>query len=201
MPALDRRFRADAVKQKAEALAAARADRRARAGDGLGWNPHSFSRGWDTAGSSNRLLSLVQSTGFYSGGAHPNSGTSALLWDRRLSREIAWSMLLQQGQSWTGAVRGAFCVLLDRERAEKRGEKVVRGSWPDNCPAIDELTVAPADKNGNGRFDHLRAIADNYVAGPYAEAGYEYDLPGTATMLARLKPKYASSFEPQPPVQ
>ena len=54
-----------------------------------------------------------------------------------------------------------------------------------NCPEYKELTVIIVDKNGNGRFDHIQAIADAYVAGPYVEGPYEIDLPITAAMIAR----------------
>jgi hypothetical protein len=201
VPALDGRFRRDAMRHKASAIASAKIDRRARLATGGGWNPHSFSRSWETVGQSGRLLSLIELTGVYSGGAHPNSGSRALLWDRRLSRELPLPAVLRPGLSWTGAVRGAFCVLLDRERAENRGETIVRGPWPNNCPPLGELTVAPADKDSDGRFDHLRVIADSYVAGPYAEGSYEFDLPITATMVSRLKAEYLPSFEAHPPLQ
>jgi hypothetical protein len=70
-----------------------------------------------------------------------------------------------------------------------------------DCPAYKEVTVVIADKNSNGRFDHVQVTADPYVAGPYVEGSYDIDLPITAAMIARLKPEYRASFEAQPPVQ
>jgi hypothetical protein len=160
-----------------------------------------FSRSWETAGQSKLLLSLVESTGTYTGGAHPNSGTRALLWDRKRGREIAISALLQPGKSWDGAIRQPFCILLDRERSKRRQEPVERGDWPSQCPELKELTVALADHDRDGRFEHLDITADAYVAGPYAEGPYDISLPLTQTMLGRLKPEFRPSFEPQLPVQ
>jgi hypothetical protein len=77
----------------------------------------------------------------------------------------------------------------------------VRGEWPNQCPALSELTLALADRDSNGRFDHVEVIADPYVAGSYAEGAYTVTLPLTATMLARLRPEFRTNFEPQPPVQ
>ena len=204
VPALDRRFRADAAKARIEALRVAEEDRSARRGISpapVPWNEHLFERAWETAGQTERLLSLAGGTATFTGGAHPNSGSMALLWDRKLSRELNIPALLRPGRSWAGAIRGPFCILLDRERAKFREEKIVRGAWPNQCPELDDLTLTLADRNGNGQFDHVDVTADAYVAGPYVEAAYEISLPLTAAMISRLKPEYRRSFEPQPPVQ
>ena len=201
VPALARRFRADAATRKAEMLRSAAAEKAFRVKEKMDWNGLQFSRAWETSGQSARLLSLVSSTSAYTGGAHPNSNTKALLWDRRLAKEITIASLLRPGQSWDGAIRQPFCVLLNRERTKRRQESVKAGDWPSQCPALKELTVALADENRNGRFDHVAITADAYVAGPYAEGPYEVSLPLTATMLSRLKLQYRPSFEPQPPVQ
>lgn len=202
IPALDRRFRADAAKAKREALSTARANAEVRRHfNSAAPGGDFFSRSWESAGQTPRLLSLEAETAAHTGGAHPNSGTSALLWDRRLAREISLDALLQRPGWWSGAIRQPFCTLLDRERTARRGEPVRRGEWPNQCPELKELTVTLEDKGGDRRFDHLRVTADPYVAGAYAEGNYVISLPITARMIARLKPEYRSSFKPQPPVQ
>jgi hypothetical protein len=109
--------------------------------------------------------------------------------------------LLQRGQKWTGAIRQPFCVLLNREREKRRGEPVKPGDLFGDCPELKELTVVLSDTDKNGRFDHVKVIADQYVAGPYAEGPYDISLPITAKMIERLKPEYASSFEARRPVR
>jgi hypothetical protein len=201
IPALDRRFRSDAARMKRDALALAMQDREVRDKDAIHPMSHSFSRSWETAGQSKRLLSLRGSVGTFTGGAHPNGGSSSILWDRKLGRDVTIAALLLPGQSWNGAIRQPFCTLLDRERAGRRKERIVRGEWPNQCPELNELTMVLADRNRNGRLDHVDVTADAYVAGPYAEGPYEVSLPLTAAMLARLRPEYRDGFEPQPPVQ
>lgn len=201
IPALDRRFREDAARTKREALATAREDRAARLEMGGEWYGHDFSRSWETAGQSVRLLALEVATAAYTGGAHPNSGTESFLWDRKLSRETDFDTLLLRPGWWTGAVRRPFCTLLDRERVKRRGEPVKKDDIFGACPPYKELTVTLEDKDRDRRFDHVRVTADAYVAGPYAEGEYVISLPITATMISRLKPEYRPSFEPQPPVQ
>lgn len=203
IPALDRSLRKEAQAAAAELTADATKARAAATRD-KGWYPDSgydLSHGYELAGQSRRLLSLAGAIASYTGGAHGNIGSMALLWDRLRGRRIALRDLLRPGQSWDIAIRRPFCVLLDRERAEKRGEPIVRGEWPNQCPALTELTLVLADRDKDRRFDHLTVTADPYVAGAYAEGSYAIDLPLTAAMLSRLRPEFTSSFEAQPPVQ
>jgi hypothetical protein len=184
VPALSRRFTVDAARQRSRMLAMSKKEAAWRKKANMEFAGLNFSRSWETAGQSKLLLSLVESTGTYTGGAHPNSGTRALLWDRKRGREIAISALLQPGKSWDGAIRQPFCILLDRERSKRRQEPVERGDWPSQCPELKELTVALADHDRDGRFEHLDITADAYVAGPYAEGPYDISLPLTEGMLA-----------------
>lgn len=202
VPALDRRFRADAAKTRAAATETAESNRAIRNQRGSATpGGDFFHRSWTTAGQTPRLLSLEAETGAHTGGAHPNSGTTALLWDRKLGRETGIDTLLMKPGWWNGAILRPFCFLLNKEREKRRGELVKRGEMFGNCPALDELTVTLEDLNRNRRFDHLRLTADAYVAGPYAEGAYLTRLPLTGRMIARLKPEFRPSFEAQPPLQ
>ena len=118
------------------------------------------------------------------------------MWDRKLARELAVSDLLQPGTSWTGAIRQPFCTLLNREREKRRGEPVQPDDLFGDCPKYQDVTVLLSDEDKNGRFDHIHVIADQYVAGPYAEGPYEIPLPITAAMIERLKPTTAPRSSP-----
>jgi hypothetical protein len=198
--ALDRRFRAEAETERKNALETARSDRSTRTEVDT-FHAHDFGRAWSTSGRSRLLLSLVGVTSAYTGGAHPNHGSHALLWDRLRGREINLFDLTATKTSWVAAIRRPFCILLDRERAKRRDEPVRRDEMFGECPPLKDLTLAPADHDRNGRFDHIDITADPYVAGPYVESDYEISLPVTAGMLARVKPAFRREFEAQLPVQ
>ena len=200
VPELVERFTTDMEKVKSELIAGAKEDRDERLKQKFDYHTHEVQRSYETTGQSDRLLSLESSIYGFTGGAHGSSGSGSLLWDRKLAREVSVQDLLQPGTSWTGAIRQPFCILLDREREKRRGEPVKKDDLFGNCPEYKEVTVLLSDGDKNGRFDHLVVIADQYVAGPYAEGNYEISLPITAAMIERLKPEYRSSFEPRPPV-
>lgn len=201
VPQLVERFTKAMAEAKAELISGAKEDRDERAKQGFDYHPHETQVSYETAGQSDRLLSLEGSVYGFTGGAHGSSGSGSLLWDRQLAREVSIQDLLRPGQSWTGAIRHPFCVLLDREREKRREAPVKPDDLFGNCPEYKEVTVLLSDGDKNGRFDRIMVIADQYVAGPYAEGPYEITLPITATMIGRLKPEYASSFEPRPPVK
>ena len=201
VPELAKRFTEELEKAKAELGSSAKVDRDERRKQGFDFHPYETQVSYDTAGQSDRLLSLERAVYSFTGGAHGSSGSGAILWDRTAARELKIADLLRPGQSWTGAIRQPFCVLLDREREERRGEPVNRDDMFGECPKYEDLTVLLSDDDKNGRFDHIKVIADQYVAGPYAEGPYEILLPITAAMIERVKPDYRSSFEPRPPVK
>jgi hypothetical protein len=180
-------------KERASLTASARSDAAERRKQGFPFNPYSQTTSITTAGQSQRLLSLKIDTYAFTGGAHGNSGTTALLWDRRLAKEISFNSLFRPNSGFITAFRGPYCRALDTERAKRRqGEKL--GADFDKCPAFSELALIPADSNHNGRFDHLLLIAAPYVAGPYVEGEYEISLPVNPVQTANLKPEYRSSF-------
>lgn len=201
VPQLAERFTMDMKQAKADLVAGTKEDRDERVRRGFEFHPYETQVSYDTAGQSDRLLSLERAVYSFTGGAHGSSGSGAVLWDRKLAREVSVSDLLLRGTSWTGAIRQPFCVLLDREREERRGEPVRPDDLFGECPKYEDVTVLLSDEDKNGRFDHIRVIADQYVAGPYAEGPYEIGLPITAAMIDRLKPNYRASFEPRPPVE
>ena len=194
VPALVKRFTADMRKQKAATITGGKefnAERKKRGDEPAGYM-HSTEIA--TAGQSPRLLSLQLDVGQYTGGAHGNYGTTALLWERRLGREIKLGELFLRRAAFSNLTRSAYCKALAKEQMTRRGEKL--GGQFDECPKFDELAILPVDAKGDGRFEMIRFVASPYVAGPFAEGDYELELPVTPQLIAAIKPLYRPSFEP-----
>ena len=195
VPQLVSRFRGEMNKARDELIAGAKQDKAMRDEEGLEFHGYQSSTDYETAGQSDRLLSLSADAGSYTGGAHGNSGTSALLWDRQAAKEIKVSDLFAGAANRDRLLTQRWCDALNKAREEKRGEPVTGSDMFDECPKLDEIAVVPTDEDGNGRFERLTLTASPYVAGPYVEGSYEIDLGVTADLIAALK----ESFEPRQP--
>ena len=195
VPALVKRFTADMRNQRTKLTTAAQSDAAERKKQGFPFNSYQQTTSIETAGETPRLLSLRIDTYSFTGGAHGNSGTTALLWDRGLGKEIPFTALFRTASGLIATFRAPYCRALKAERAKRRqGEK--RGGDFDQCPAFSDLAIIPADANRNGRFDRVLFVAAPYVAGPYAEGEYEISVRFDKTQIVKLKPEYRASFGP-----
>jgi hypothetical protein len=199
IPQLVDRLRKEMEKAKAELIASAKEDKAFRDKEGYDFNAYSSTTDYNTAGQTSRLLSLSVEAASYTGGAHGNSGTSGLLWDRRLASEIKVADLFAAPANLDGLLTQRWCDALNKAREEKRGEPVAGGGMFDECPKLSEIAIVPTDKDKNGRFERLVLTASPYVAGPYVEGSYEIDLAVTPDVIAALKTDYRDSFEPGQP--
>lgn len=197
IPALNRRFQADLATQYRKASKLGLEDLKIYKEQKRGGISDFFSMEWTTAGQTPRLLSLQNQLSTFTGGAHPNTSYGALLWDRRLGREIKMETLFLRSGAFAALTRSRYCAALDAERKKRReGEKL---DLPDfnACPKYSELAITAVDKDRNNRFDSIAFVASPYTAGPYAEGEYEVSLPVTSQLIAAIKPDYRSSFERQ----
>ena len=170
--ALVRYLRADLEREFTATTAAAEADRAAAKASGRLFKGHRFSRRWTTAGQSPRLLSLEARTTAFAGGEANRYSSKALLWDRRAARPVTISALITTPQ----ALAGIICPA------------------PAPCPRLDQLTLVPADRDRDGRFDTLRIVSDRTGASD-TERYQVTDRPVDARLLAVLSPAYRAGFE------
>ena len=196
IPALDRWMKAQANAELGKAQKYAREDQALARQQKRDYNQHTFAAEWESVGQSPRLLSLKGNFGSFTGGAHPNYTFKALLWDRKLARQIRLESIFMRAGDLPGLTRAGYCKALDAERSKKReGEKL--GGDFDQCPSYSELAIFPIDGDGDGKFDSIDLIAPPYVAGPYVEGEYDIVVPVAAKLIAALKPEYRGSFEAQ----
>lgn len=195
VPQLVERFRREMEKSESELKGGAEDDKASREKQGFDFHPFMSSTQYDTAGQSDRLLSLKVDVGSYEGGAHGNHGIGALLWDRTVAREIKDVDLFTEPANRDRLLTQRWCDALNKAREEKRGEPVGGGGMFDDCPKLDEIAIIPTDKDRNGKFELLTLIASPYVAGPWAEGDYEIELAVMSDLVAGLKSDYRAGFE------
>ena len=194
-PLLATKLQAEYRRDKAQALLGAREDRRLAAKDKRPFHTHYFHAKWTMAGQSPQLLVLISRTETFTGGAHGGTGFSSLIWSFRRNQEITLGDLLIPPAD-LASTHKLYCKLLDAERLKRRNGEHLTGEFA-RCPGLSELVIAPSDKNGNGRFDTMRIIAPEYVAGPYVEGAYDLSVGVTPQLIAEVRPAYRASFEVQ----
>lgn len=197
IPKLSAQLEADLATQQKKATAQAGADKAERTADNP-FNGHYFAKHWSVAGRSQRLLTLVAQSEFYSGGAHGNSLFHTILWDRTTNAAMHISDIFADEAAAVELVTPIYCTLLNKEREKKRGEPVQPSAdkydMNGGCPDFDDQEMALFDENGDGRFEVMRMLLPPYVAGPYAEGPYEIDIPVTPEFRALVKKEYRASF-------
>lgn len=189
------RFQKEMEKSKAGLIAGAREDKAFRDKEKLEFHGYMSSTSYETAGQSDRLLSLSVDAGSYTGGAHGNLGLGALLWDRLAVKEITDKDLFVEASNRDRLLTQRWCDALNKAREEKRGEPIGGDGMFDDCPKLDDIAIIPTDKDGNGKFERLMLVASPYVAGPWAEGVYEIDLGVTPDLIAAVKNEFRASFE------
>lgn len=202
VPALEKLIRDPAEKALADLTKQAKEDRAERQKQGFDFNGYEYSVGVTVAGQTPRLLSLTRDWMAYTGGAHPNHGTDAILWDKHTDKSIDLVALLSGGATvFDRLYRDSFCKALTAERAKKR-EGIDADTDPDDpfnqCPKFSELQIVPKGPEKGGSMTMLLFHADPYVAGPYVEGDYDIELPVSAAFIAALMPDYRASFAAKP---
>ncbi|OYW87530.1 MAG: hypothetical protein B7Z20_04895 [Sphingobium sp. 32-64-5] len=165
--------------------------------DGYPFRQYSFAQSWDSVADLPGVLVLESSGYSYTGGAHGMPFTTSLIWDRKAGKRLATKDLVDTARL-TASARDAFCAELNRQREEKRGEKVDPDAKDgiaefNQCPVMAEQEVIPMSR-GKRALDTLRVVIGPYVAGPYVEGSYKIDLPMTPAMIAAINPAYRGWF-------
>ena len=194
IPQLRRRLVAQMNHDRSRYTKMAEADRAERASHHFPFFPYSFSRSLHFGGRSARLVSFADERNAFTGGAHGNPSTSALLWDKAVGRTINFGDLF--ASSPVRLLQPTYCERLAEQRKKKNGSDEVPDTWA-RCPNPMKLTIIPEDKNHDGRFETINVTANPYDVGSYAEGYYIALLPVTPALLNALKTQYRSSFEVQ----
>ena len=183
----------EAAETEARATAAEDRDRLGRGG--YPYRRHSYDTVWSLLGSTPLLISLSATEHRYRGGAHGSLELAALLWDRAGGRKVDAAAAL--GEPALARLTPRYCDALNAERSERRGEPVT----PDPsdlfaaCPPLTELPLAPADEDGDGRFDTLHVLIAPYIAGPWVEGPYVIEVRLETEDLADVAAAWRPAFE------
>ena len=194
IPALKAWLDAERAKSRAQLIEDATAGRAEAKDSGFEYHAYASGRAWEKVAETPRFLSLSAQIYDYTGGAHPNHGYDSLLFDKQAGSRIAPLKLFASAAVFDAVIQQPFCALLDKERAKRRGEPVVRDQGMFNdCIKPSEQTVILGSSNGR-TFDKLGVLVGPYAAGSYAEGDYEFTLAVSGALVRAVKPEYREAF-------
>lgn len=193
IPGLQKLLDDDLVKQRAELAGEAKEGKDDAKSSGYPFNPYSRGGAWSVVTELPGWLSLSEQVYSFSGGAHPNHGFAAMLWDKQANVSRQSVDLFTSKAALSKAIRRDFCAELDRLRVKKRGEPLEAGAMFTDCIDPTDSTVILGSSNRQA-FDRIGVLVGPYEAGPYVEGDYEVTLSVTPAVIAALKPEYRRFF-------
>ncbi|MDP2118042.1 MAG: DUF3298 domain-containing protein [Brevundimonas sp.] len=142
-----------------------------------------------------KLLSLKRVDFDYSGGAHPNTLTSGILWDKALKRRIGLTDLLRRDAD-LNLLDQALCSAINAARRARVPDSAsinLGGRPGSSCPRAADTAFVLAPGTVPGKAAGLIFLIGPYQVGSRAEGAYEIALPaaGFRTLLAVA---YADDF-------
>ncbi len=145
-----------------------------------------------------KLFSLKRVDFDYSGGAHPNTLTSGILWDKALKRRLGLADLFRKNADLT-LLDQALCSAINtakRARVPDSASVPLSGPPGASCPRAADTAFVLAPGTVNGKAAGLIFFIGAYQVGPYAEGGYEIAIPVTG-FRSLLAIAYADDFAGQ----
>ncbi|WP_375271700.1 DUF4163 domain-containing protein [Sphingomonas sp.] len=148
---------------------------------------------WKVVTSTPRFLSLSFDRYRFTGGAHGNPSSGALLWDKMRRARLDPMRVFTSEAALERIIAPRYCARLKAERSQRLTPNITTGGMFDKCPPLGDLTLLLGSSDRQ-RIDRVGLIADPYVAGSYAEGAYEVTLPVTRAIVATVKPEYRAAF-------
>jgi hypothetical protein len=144
-----------------------------------------------------KLLSLKR-TSFETGGAHPNTLSSGLLWDKALKRQLGLADLFRSNADLT-ILDQALCSALNAAKRARvpEGPSITFDSKPFACPRAASTPFVLTPGTVPGKAAGLTFLIGAYQAGPYVEGCYELVIPATV-FRSLLAVSYIGEFGGQP---
>lgn len=196
-PDLHARIYAEEVRLLRQFMEGAQSDR-TEAGGEEGMPTYEKTVTFQTALETGKLFSLQRIDFDFSGGAHPNTVSTGVLWDKALKQVVAPADLFRKGADLT-VLDQALCSAINAAKRARVPDSagIVIGGKDFACPhAIDTPFILAAGTTP-GKAGGLVFLIGPYQVGPYAEGAYEIAIP-LAVFRSLLAPAYADEFAGQP---
>lgn len=146
------------------------------------------------AGETGKLFSLKRVAFDYTGGAHPNTISTGVLWDKALKRLVTPAELFRK-RADLAPLDQILCSALNTAKRARvpDGPVVDLGGKTFSCPRAIDTPFVLAPAVGGGKAAGLIFLVGPYQVGPYAEGPYEIAIPAAA-FRSLLASAYVDEF-------
>lgn len=151
---------------------------------GLAYN---FSRGYRLRAAAGKYVSVIVDESEFTGGAHPNHGSTTILWDRERKVRADFKTLFKDTADGSADMQALSKLVLDALAAEKKARDIPFEmsdmwfkDWKPEFKLFGEPSLAPSTEAGksSGVTFHFSP----YEVGAYAEGDYVAFIPASALM-------------------
>ncbi len=202
-PQLLKRLRSGIEQAFDETRTQANADYREFGSDSF--NPYSLTANWTEQFVSDRYLSLLEISHYYTGGAHGNTGYTSLLYDLREGREIALEDILDNVEDGSPALKAIARQLRVALIAEKMERMDYSEEEAQNDDGLNELkatihtmqTFTFVPSREPGKVAGIAFTFAPYYLGSYAEGDYRLYVPADI-FDGFLQPEFRDLFGSEP---
>ena len=194
---LHARIYAQEVRTLRQFMEGAQADRSEAGGD-EGQPPFEKTVTFETALETGKLFSLQRVDFDFSGGAHPNTVSTGVMWDKALKRMLTPSDLFRKGADLS-VLDQALCSAVNAAKRARVPDSasIVIGGKDFSCPLALDTPFVLAAGTTPGKAGGLIFLIGPYQVGPYSEGAYEIAIP-LAIFRSLLAPAYADEFAGEP---
>jgi hypothetical protein len=149
--------------------------------------PYNYSLGYRLRTAAGKYVSIAIDESEFTGGAHPNHGTTTMLWDRDKDERTDFKTLFRDPAAGSADMQKLSKLILDALAAEKKARDVPFDltdmwfkDWKADFENFGQPSLAPStvkDKSSGITF-HFSP----YEVGAYAEGDYTAFVPASAAM-------------------
>ncbi|WP_288758634.1 DUF3298 domain-containing protein [uncultured Brevundimonas sp.] len=161
---------------------------------GGGPNPYEKSIAYAPGGETARLFSLSRTDFEYTGGAHPNTSFSAVLWDKTQKKRLGFADLFRPGADLSVLDKALCDAANAAKQARSPGsERATQDGKMWTCPKAVATPFVLAPGQTPGQAGGVTFLIGAYQIGPYSDGYYWVTVPQNA-FRALLNPAYADQF-------
>ena len=162
---------------------------------GLAYN---FSRSYHLRAAAGKYVSIAIDESEFTGGAHPNHGTTTMLWDRDKDERIDFKTLFKDTVSGSADMQTLSKLILEALAAEKKERDVPFDmtdmwfkDWKADFENFGQPSLAPS--TASGKSSGVTFHFSPYEVGAYVEGDYTAFVPASA-LMALLTPDAQKLF-------